>query len=229
MVRAVQVNASNNRAAFQRVARGTVERAGVGPDRAGHPVEGSVAGDVDAAEKGGQPRRGRRFPRGDDQRRQVSLEEGRRDPVLGEKGADVGLRAAGPEAFRPLSEADIPFCEAHDGIDMRARPRVIALDRHGAVPGVTVSRHMADRFDLPQRVLDSDCPALVGCGRMVQAPDQVMRFGLRAGACVTLGTRRVVHGAGSASGGEWHLRGTRTERGGPRGRVRALVAEGRCK
>jgi hypothetical protein len=55
----------------------------------------------------------------------------------------------------------VPFYKEHDGIDMRARQRVIELDRHGEVSGVTISQHMADIFDLPQRVLDSYYPAFV--------------------------------------------------------------------
>jgi len=141
------------------------------------------------------------------------------------------LREADPEAFRLLSETKVPFYKEHDGIDMRARQRVIELDRHGEVSGVTLSQHMADIFDLPQRVLDSYYPAFVRFGRMLQDDRYVMRFTLRAGECITFDNHRIVHGreAYSATSGERHLRGTYTDRGELRGLYRALVSEGRFR
>ena len=141
------------------------------------------------------------------------------------------LRAVDPEAFRLLAETEIPFYKEHDDIDMRARQRVIELDRHGQVSGVTISQHMADIFDLPQRVLDSYYPAFVRFGRMLQDPKYVMRFTLRAGECITFDNHRIVHGreAYSATSGDRYLRGTYTDRGELRGKYRALVSEGRFK
>jgi gamma-butyrobetaine dioxygenase len=139
------------------------------------------------------------------------------------------LRAADPEAFRLLTEIEVPFYKEHDGIDMRARQRVIELDRHGAVSGVTISQHMADIFDLPQRVLDAYYPAFVRFGRMLQDDRYVMRFTLRATECITFDNHRIVHGraAYSATSGERHLRGTYTDRGELRGLYRAMVSKGR--
>ncbi len=141
------------------------------------------------------------------------------------------LRAQDPEAFRLLAETDIPFYKEHDDIDMRARQRVIELDRHGEVSGVTISQHMADIFDLPQTLLDSYYPAFVRFGRMLRDPKYVMRFTLRAGECITFDNHRIVHGreAYSASSGARYLRGTYTDRGELRGRYRALVSEGRFR
>ena len=141
------------------------------------------------------------------------------------------LRTADPEAFRLLSEIEVPFYKEHEGIDMRARQRVIELDRHGEVSGVTISQHMADIFDLPQRVLDSYYPAFVRFGRMLQDDKYVMRFTLRAGECITFDNHRIVHGreAYSATSGERHLRGTYTDRGELRGLYRAMVSEGRFR
>lgn len=141
------------------------------------------------------------------------------------------LRAADPEAFRLLTEIDVPFYKEHDDIDMRAHQRVIELDRHGAVSGVTISQHMADIFDLPQRVLDAYYPAFVRFGRMLQDAKYVMRFSLRATECITFDNHRIVHGreAYAATSGERYLRGTYTDRGELRGLFRALVSEGRFK
>jgi gamma-butyrobetaine dioxygenase len=139
------------------------------------------------------------------------------------------LRATDPEAFRLLSEIDIPYYKEHDGIDMRARQRVIELDRHGEVSGVTISQHMADVFDLPQRVLDAYYPAFVRFGRMLQDDKYVMRFSLRATECISFDNHRIVHGreAYSATSGERYLRGTYTDRGELRGIYRAMVSKGR--
>lgn len=139
------------------------------------------------------------------------------------------LRDADPEAFRLLTETEIPYYKEHDDIDMRARQRVIELDRNGNVSGVTISQHMADIFDLPQRVLDRYYPAFVRFGRLLQDPKYVMRFTLKAGECITFDNHRIVHGreAYSATSGERYLRGTYTDRGELRGRYRALVGKGR--
>jgi gamma-butyrobetaine dioxygenase len=141
------------------------------------------------------------------------------------------LRVQDPEAFRLLTEIEVPFYKEHDGIDMRARQRVIELDRHGEVSGVTISQHMADVFDLPQRLMDSYYPAFVRFGRMLQDAKYVMRFSLKAGECITFDNHRIVHGreAYSATSGERYLRGTYTDRGELRGIYRAMVSEGRFK
>ena len=141
------------------------------------------------------------------------------------------LRLADPEAFRLLAETEIPFYKEHDDIDMRARQRVIELDRHGNVAGLTISQHMADIFDLPQTELDAFYPAFVKFGRMLQDLKYVMRFTLKAGECITFDNHRIVHGreAYSATSGDRYLRGTYTDRGELRGKYRALVSEGRFK
>src|SRR3546814_10849645 len=71
-----------------------------------------------------------------------------------------------PEDFRLLAETEIPFYWEHEGFDIRARQRVIELDRFGAVSGVTISQHLADVFDLPQHLLDDYYPALRRFGRL---------------------------------------------------------------
>lgn len=157
--------------------------------------------------------------------------EGGRNLFLDGTAVANDLREADPEAFRLLAETEVPFYKEHDGIDMRARQRVIELDRHGEVSGVTISQHMADIFDLPQRVLDAYYPAFVKFGRMLQQDKYVMRFTLAAGECISFDNHRIVHGraAYSATSGERYLRGTYTDRGELRGLYRAMVSEGRFK
>ncbi|MBM1218715.1 TauD/TfdA family dioxygenase [Ponticoccus sp. SC2-23] len=157
--------------------------------------------------------------------------EGGRNLFLDGTAVANDLRREDPEAFRLLAETEVPFYKEHDTIDMRARQRVIELDHNGEVSGVTISQHLADIFDLPQRFMDAYYPALVKFGRMLQDDKYVMRFTLRAGECISFDNHRVVHGraAYSATSGERYLRGTYTDRGELRGLYRAMVSEGRFK
>lgn len=141
------------------------------------------------------------------------------------------LRDADPQAFALLVDTELPFYKEQDSHDMRARQRIIELDRHGEISGVTISQHMADIFDLPQRKLDAFYPAFVRFGRMLQEDRFVMRFSLRAGECITFDNHRIVHGreAYSATSGERYLRGTYTDRGELRGIYRAMVSKGRFR
>jgi len=141
------------------------------------------------------------------------------------------FRRADPEGFRLLSQLPIPFYCEHDGFDMRSRQLVIELDGKGDVSGVTISQHMADIFDLPQRVLDDYYPAFRRFGRMLQDPRYVMNFLMQEGECVTFDNHRVVHGRAAyvAASGERYLRGCYVDRAEMRSTYRALVSEGRFK
>lgn len=141
------------------------------------------------------------------------------------------LREQFPEDFKLLSETDIPYYCEHDTYDMRSRQRVIELDEHGQVTGVTISQHMADIFDLPQSFLDSYYPAFCRFGRMLQSDKYLMRFRLNATECIVFDNHRIVHGrsAYSATEGDRYLRGCYTDRGEMRSTYRALTTEGRFK
>ncbi|MFM9935009.1 MAG: TauD/TfdA family dioxygenase [Novosphingobium sp.] len=136
-----------------------------------------------------------------------------------------------PEDFRLLAETDVPFYCEHDTYDVRSRQRVIELDEHGEVSGVTISQHMADVFDLPQHLLDSYYPAFCRFGRMLQSDKYLMRFCIEAGECIVFDNHRIVHGreAYSATSGDRYLRGTYADRGEMRSTYRALTSEGRFK
>lgn len=141
------------------------------------------------------------------------------------------LRRENPEDFRILSETEIPFYCEHDSYDMRSRQRVIELDEHGAVSGVTISQHMADVFDLPQRELDQFYPAFCRFGRKLTEERYLMRFRIRAGECIVFDNHRIVHGrdAYSATSGDRYLRGCYGDRGELRSAYRILAGEGRFK
>lgn len=141
------------------------------------------------------------------------------------------FRALYPEDFKLLAETDVPFYCEHDTYDVRSRQRVIELDEHGEVSGVTISQHMADVFDLPQDVLDRYYPAFCRFGRMLQSDKYLMRFRINAGECIVFDNHRIVHGreAYSATSGARYLRGTYADRGEMRSTYRALTSEGRFK
>jgi len=134
-----------------------------------------------------------------------------------------------PADFRLLAETEIPFYWEHEGYDIRARQRVIELDRFGAVAGLTISQHLLDVLDLPQRLLDDYYPALRRFGRLLRDPKYLLRYRLKAGECVVFDNHRVVHGRDAyvAESGERYLRGTYVDRGEVRSTYRAAVSEGR--
>ncbi|RKF40781.1 gamma-butyrobetaine,2-oxoglutarate dioxygenase [Agrobacterium deltaense] len=141
------------------------------------------------------------------------------------------LREEFPDDFKLLSETEIPYYCEHDHYDVRSRQRVIELDEHGEVSGVTISQHMADIFDLPQRFLDRYYPAFCRFGQMLQSDKYLMRFRLAATECIVFDNHRIVHGraAYSATSGDRHLRGCYADRGEMRSTYRALTTEGRFK
>jgi len=141
------------------------------------------------------------------------------------------FRAVDLEGFRLLSETDIPFFCEHDTYDMRSHQRVIELDEHGAVSGLTISQHMLDMMDMPQKFLDDYYPAFVRFGKFLQSPRYIMHFTLKAGECIVFDNHRIVHGreAYSATSGERHLRGCYADRAEMRSTFRALASEGRFK
>ncbi|MDY8110300.1 TauD/TfdA family dioxygenase [Fulvimarina sp. 2208YS6-2-32] len=141
------------------------------------------------------------------------------------------LRRQDPDGFRLLAETDIPFFCEHDSYDMRSYQRIIELDRHGEVSGLTISQHMLDLIDLPQTLLDAWYPAFCRFGKMLQDDRYVMRFTLKAGECIVFDNHRIVHGraAYSATSGERYVRGCYTDRAEMRSTYRALVGEGRFK
>ncbi|MFC2967770.1 TauD/TfdA family dioxygenase [Acidimangrovimonas pyrenivorans] len=141
------------------------------------------------------------------------------------------FRALDPEGFRLLAETDIPFYCEHDSYDMRSYQRIIELDQHGEVAGLTISQHMLDLVDLPQELLDRWYPAFCRFGRLLQDDKYVMRFTLNAGECIVFDNHRIVHGraAYTAESGDRYLRGTYADRAEMRSTYRALVCEGRFK
>lgn len=141
------------------------------------------------------------------------------------------FRKIDPEGFRLLCETDVPFYCEHDAYDMRSWQRIIELDQHGEVSGLTFSQHMLDLMDLPQEFLDDWYPAFCRFGKLLQSDKYIMRFTLQAGECIVFDNHRIVHGraAYTASSGDRYIRGCYVDRAEMRSSYRALVTEGRFK
>ena len=155
--------------------------------------------------------------------------EGGRTLFLDGAAVAEALRAEDPAAFELLASHDIPFFRHHDGWDYRSHQRVIELDHAGAVSGVTVSQHLQDVLDLPQRVLDDYYPALCRFLRMMREERFVLPLRLEAGICAVFDNHRIVHGreAYVAESGKRHLRGCYVDRGALRSTYRTLTRGGR--
>ena len=137
------------------------------------------------------------------------------------------LQAAHPRDFELLASTSVPFRFAHEGIDMRARQRVIERNESGVVTGVNFSQHMAGIFDLDQRFLDDYYPAFCRFARMLRDPRFVVAHLLKGGECMVFDNHRIVHGrqAYDRTSGRRVLRGCYTDRGEMRSKYRTLVKE----
>lgn len=142
--------------------------------------------------------------------------------------AAMDLKAADPKGFALLAAHDVKFRFAHDGIDMRARQKVILSDRNGNVTGVTVSQHMAGIFDMDQQVLDDYYPAFIRFLKMLRAPEYEITLTLKSGECVVFDNQRIVHGrrAYDPTSGARFLRGCYSDRGEMRSKYRSLRRDG---
>ena len=137
----------------------------------------------------------------------------------------AALRTQHPGDFDLLAGTTVPFRFAHEGIDMRARQRVIETDAAGTVTGVTFSQHMAGIFDLDQALLDDYYPAFCRFAGMLRDARFVVPHLLRSGECMVFDNHRIVHGrqAYDRTSGTRILRGCYTDRGELRSRYRVAV------
>ncbi len=158
----------------------------------------------------------------------VNTVEGGRTIFVDGAAVAEALRAADPAAFDLLAGHEIPFYRRHEGWDYRSHQRVIEVDHSGAVSGVTVSQHLQDRLDLPQRLLDDYYPALVRFLRMLREPRFALHLRLEGGMCAVFDNHRIVHGreAFVAESGERHLRGCYVDRAAMRSTYRTLLRGG---
>jgi gamma-butyrobetaine dioxygenase len=138
------------------------------------------------------------------------------------------LKEKYPEYFEMLTQYKTPFRYTTENQDIRAKQRIIELDPdNGEVSGINFSQHLADVFDFTQREMDGFYPAFRKFGQMLQDPQYLMTFRLRAGECVVFDNHRIAHGrsAYQEGSGARHLRGCYVDRGELRSTYRVLRAK----
>ena len=135
------------------------------------------------------------------------------------------FRKSNPRDFKILSTTKIPFYYEHDNFDWRSRQRVIELDDYDNVSGLTISQHMSDVNDLPQKQLDTFYPALLRFGRLLRDEKYQIKLRLEEGQCIVFDNHRIVHGreAYAESSGDRYLRGCYVDRGELRSTYRTLI------
>jgi gamma-butyrobetaine dioxygenase len=135
------------------------------------------------------------------------------------------FRQTNPPDFEILSTTKIPFYYEHDNFDWRSRQCVIELDDYDNVSGLTISQHMSDVNDLPQKQLDSFYPALLRFGRLLRDEKYQIKLRLEEGQCIVFDNHRIVHGreAYAPKSGDRYLRGCYIDRGELRSSYRTLV------
>ena len=119
------------------------------------------------------------------------------------------FRSKNPQDFELLCKVDVPFRQIHKNFDMRDKHKMILLDRKGKVSGVSLSQHLVDVMDLPQKQLDDFYPAFRRFIHALEDPAYLMQFRLEAGECIVFDNNRVAHGrnAFKAQTGLRHLHG----------------------
>ena len=138
------------------------------------------------------------------------------------------LKEQHPEYFQILTQCKTPFRYTSENQDVRAKQRIIELDPdNGEVSGINFSQHLADVFDFTQREMDCFYPAFRKFGQMLQDPQYLMTFRLRAGECVVFDNHRIAHGraAYQECSGARYLRGCYVDRGELRSTYRVLRAK----
>ncbi|MFT4518510.1 MAG: gamma-butyrobetaine dioxygenase [Halioglobus sp.] len=137
------------------------------------------------------------------------------------------LKEKHPDYFKVLTTYKTPFRYTTEHHDVRARQYIIELDPdNGEVSGTNFSQHLADVFDFTQQEMDDFYPAFRKFGKMLQDPQYLMKFRLKAGQCIVFDNHRIAHGRESfeEGSGARHLRGCYVDRGELRSSYRVLRA-----
>ena len=140
------------------------------------------------------------------------------------------FRNTHPHDFKLLCEVEVPFRQIHKNFDMRNKHPMIKLDHTGAVSGISLSQHLVDVMDLPQKQLDDFYPAFRRFIHALEDPAYLMEFRLEAGECVVFDNNRVAHGrrAFKAQTGLRHLHGCYLNLSEVRSTYRLLKARARA-
>ena len=135
------------------------------------------------------------------------------------------LRAEEPEAFRLLTEIDVPF-RFHDmGADIRTHAPVIKLNRSGDPVEIRYNAHIAAVFDMPADLMPAYYRAYRAFMARTRQSEYLVTLKLAAGEMVVFDNRRILHGrdAFDPNTGFRHLRGCYVDRGEFDSRLRVLA------
>ena len=118
------------------------------------------------------------------------------------------LAVTDPKAFDLLTTHDIPFRYVDDGVDLRARARLIELDSAGEVVGVRMNNRSMEPPDLATELLEPFYAAYRAFAAALADPSGVVELTLRPGELLAFDNRRVLHGrSGFAAGSRRLLQG----------------------
>jgi gamma-butyrobetaine dioxygenase len=134
------------------------------------------------------------------------------------------LRASDRQAFKILSETEIPFRFHDRDTDIRGRFAVIVRDRQGRMRELRFNAHLVDIVDLDGETLTAFYAAYARFMRMLRDPGHACRLRLSAGEMVVFDNRRVLHGrdAFNPATGFRFLNGCYVDRGEFLSRIRVL-------
>ena len=135
------------------------------------------------------------------------------------------LRTEEPEAFRLLTEIDVPF-RFHDmGADIRTHAPIIKLGRAGDPVEIRYNAHIAAVFDMPADIMPAYYRAYRAFMARTRRPEYLVKLKLAGGEMVVFDNRRILHGrdAFDPNTGFRHLRGCYVDRGEFDSRLRVLA------
>jgi gamma-butyrobetaine dioxygenase len=135
------------------------------------------------------------------------------------------LRAEKPEAFRLLSEVDVPFRFHDSAADIRTHAPIIKLSRAGDPVEIRFNAHIAAVFDMPADLMPYFYRAYRAFMARTRQSRYLVTLKLAAGEMVVFDNRRILHGrdAFDPNTGFRHLRGCYVDRGEFDSRLRILA------
>lgn len=135
------------------------------------------------------------------------------------------LRAEDPVGFDLLATVPVRFTYRDDGTEIVAVLPVVALDRDGAVTGLSYSPRLDEVPLLPDDDLRRYQAARSRLSELLASPDLQVEFLLQPGQLMVFDNNRVLHGRTGFDPNEGlrHLQGCYIDSDGPRTRYRVLT------
>ncbi|MGH3131530.1 MAG: TauD/TfdA family dioxygenase, partial [Gaiellaceae bacterium] len=133
------------------------------------------------------------------------------------------LRAREPAGFELLASRPLRFRYRDDETELEAEHTVISLDVRGEVQAIHFNTRSAAPLQLEPALVEPYYDAYRAFGRLLGAPEYLVRFKLEPGGLFIVDNLRVLHGRTAYSeAGERHLQGCYADRDGLRSRLAVL-------